>query len=425
MTGSRAWLAAALLAALIGGTLWIGGYTPTGTLWIELSSSGLAICLGLLVLLRGSLPGTLSWLPTTAFAIYLFLNLLRVWSGMTQQWYLSFSALLLLCSYFFLFLVSSVAGSDYDASHFFRLVLSVYGPLLAVFSLVQVALTNGKIYWIYSPPQAPQLAFGPYVNRDHYAAVIELLFPFAATVALAHKLQTKIRSFAIVGCAAMLASMIASRSRAGALILFIEVLAVLWTSQLARSAKWKLLTVVVACFALLISMDAWHASESLINRFIYMQTSNGASYSRVAIAKDSFRMLRSKPWIGIGLGTFRHEFPRFKTLPGSLAVTHAHNDYLEIICEGGILGALPWFIFLVCVVGSCWRGARQLRPDCLPYAIAIACFLLHSLVDFNLFVPGNAALFYALCGMLLAAEKAPRPATFFTRRVNPYAEQLT
>ena len=125
-------------------------------------------------------------------------------------------------------------------------------------------------------------------------------------------------------------------------------------------------------------------------------------------------MIRSRPLLGFGLGTFRRVYPEFQSFPGTLAVTHAHNDYLESIAESGLLGALPWFLFICAVLHRSLRSRLRSIPQ-MACMVALPAFLLHSLVDFNLYVPANAALFYSICGLAVARADSPARVTQLLR----------
>ena len=139
---------------------------------------------------------------------------------------------------------------------------------------------------------------------------------------------------------------------------------------------------------------------------IHLQGFSDSLTVRVNYWKAGFGMLKDYPVLGSGLGTFGTIYAKYK-LPQGEEVQLAHNNYLQVWTEMGILGIVSflwlWLIFLK----QGWKLIRRLRITGyrLPAAVVIGCyagivaFLIHSLVDFGLYVPGiamNVWLFLAL-----------------------------
>jgi O-antigen ligase len=124
-------------------------------------------------------------------------------------------------------------------------------------------------------------------------------------------------------------------------------------------------------------------------------------------------MFRNKPVLGWGLGTFPVVYPQFRTFYSNFFVNFAHNDYLQLLVETGLLGFATMIWFLVTLylralkkIGN-WPGETggAMTLACL---LGVSGILVHSAVDFNLQIPANAALFYVLCS-LAAAEPLAKP----------------
>lgn len=136
--------------------------------------------------------------------------------------------------------------------------------------------------------------------------------------------------------------------------------------------------------------------------------------SRSAVWRDTLAIFKDFPYFGTGLGTFSHIFPVYKTVPITGFFTHAENDYLQLASETGIIGVLLGFLFLV---GLFWLGLRTLAKinDGLLAGVLIgslgACvaILLHSMVDFNLYIPANALLFTLMVSLIVCIARAEVP----------------
>jgi O-antigen ligase len=124
---------------------------------------------------------------------------------------------------------------------------------------------------------------------------------------------------------------------------------------------------------------------------------------RAQIWRDTTRMFYAYPWFGCGWGAYQWTFLRFKTVAPMNTVDYAHNDYLQILVEAGVFVFLAGMIFVLRVLYRVLRApAWSYSPDERYFAIAcagsISAILLHSFVDFNLYVPANAIVFSWVLG---------------------------
>ena len=117
------------------------------------------------------------------------------------------------------------------------------------------------------------------------------------------------------------------------------------------------------------------------------------------------------PIVGTGIGSLVAVYPRYETLYDGKIVDHVHNDYVELLAETGILGAVCGLAFLwilfsqarKCYVAEQGHFSRAIHAA----AIAAVCgLLLHSFVDFNLHIPSNALLFLLIAHL---ATTTPLP----------------
>lgn len=281
------------------------------------------------------------------------------------------------------------------------LSLAVLGFALALFGSVQEFTSDGKLYWIRTP-QNPAGTFGPYVNRNHYAGVMEMLFPFALIGALKPNVENSKRIVLGFASLLMIATVFLCGSRGGFISVALQMmfLAVLlfW-----RSRHTGLVLTLTLAFVLAGAFGTWLGSDLLIGRLGELKNGNG--FSRLQVAKDSVQMLEQRPWTGWGLGNFPIVYPEFRTFATDLYVNEAHNDFIQLLVETGILGFAAGLALLVIVFR---RGFRQLRhADYRTWrTAAVAASLggvvgitVHSLFDFNLQIPANALIFYVLCAV--------------------------
>src|SRR5579883_1105725 len=161
-----------------------------------------------------------------------------------------------------------------------------------------------------------------------------------------------------------------------------------------------------------LSLVYWLGAGQILQRFSAMHSLEITAGKRASMRRDTFRIFLDHPVVGTGLGTLQIVFPRYETNYDGRVVNHAHNDYLEALAETGFLGAVSCAWFLFALFRGYLRRSRDSAsasfPAALNFAGILSCagFLIHSLVDFNLHIPANAALFF-LMATLATAEILP------------------
>jgi O-antigen ligase len=160
----------------------------------------------------------------------------------------------------------------------------------------------------------------------------------------------------------------------------------------------------------------WLGGKELTSRVSSIATETHTELSggmRLSIDRDALRMFRNRPLLGWGLGTFPTVYPRFRSFYTNFFVNQAHNDYLQLLSEMGLLGFGTMVWFLVVLYRHAVRKIGNWMLD-VSGAVTLACILgitgilVHSLLDFNLQVPANAALFYVLCTIAAAPRLLQR-----------------
>jgi O-antigen ligase len=313
------------------------------------------------------------------------------------------------------FVVARQRLSDPEAAAVYRWAIFGLVTALGVFALIQSQTWNGKLYWV-RPMTVDKQAFGPYVNPTNLAGVMELTAPWMAGYALSRyrrygRAALRHGRFVapMLGVAVALVATIGSASKAGvgllACGLFVLVLCVIsgWRARLA----WALAAVAIVAASVLPL-----AQTRLGERFVEYTTrlhGDEIGEGRVSMARAAWEMALDFPVTGVGFGAFREVFPRYMP-PGSTRwFNEAHNDYLEVLTDGGLVAAalVSWL-----AVAYALRAGRRLRPDGrrlspsrVGMAIGIVALSVHALIDFNHQIPANALLFVTVCAMLLPATE--------------------
>jgi O-antigen ligase len=294
-----------------------------------------------------------------------------------------------------------------------RWTLVIYTFLLALFAIFQFFSSEGLIYWTV---KSPGWTFGPYVNHNHYAGLMEMLIPLSVVSAL--PALRKQSSAAVAGCLVLIpiASLLLSASRGGFISLLVEVLLaavlVFWFGP--RHARK--LTALAGGAALVAAglLFFWMAPRHITERLATMADSTHRPevelHERWVAARDALGIVRDHPWMGAGLGSFETVFPRYQSFATDFLWDHAHNDYAEALAETGVAGGAAILSALILFFWLAFRNLRErLRYPAgwMQFGAALGCcgFLVHSFADFNFHIPANAAWF-AVCAAIATSGGA-------------------
>jgi O-antigen ligase len=139
--------------------------------------------------------------------------------------------------------------------------------------------------------------------------------------------------------------------------------------------------------------------NELIARFgEFAATDELSGDTRIQIWTETERLIAAFPLFGCGLGGFQSAFFRYKQMAPQHTVDFAHNDYLQLLAELGVVGFALLAVLVLAALWAAVRAALRSGPPAvsalgLAATGALTAILLHSLVDFNLYVPANALLF--------------------------------
>jgi O-antigen ligase len=319
-------------------------------------------------------------------------------------------------SYGIVLLIAAECVRAEDARKLFALVMTVFGATYAFFALAQDLTSNSKLFWLRSA-RFHGAIYGSYVNRDHYAGLMEMLVPIPLAISMSHLSRGGKR--VLVGfCAVLMATTIFLSGSRGGMITFVLEMVLLAALILGKRRGPRVLLGYAAICIFILALISFSSRGQVMARI--GDLSPGI---RPQITKDSLRMFLKRPILGWGLGTFPTVYPRYRSFYTNLFVNEAHNDYAQLLAEMGLLG----FTLAVCfLAGMYHRGLSASRrwqnhwDGTVSLGALIGCtgILLHSFVDFNLQIPANAAMFYVLCAL---AASEPVAETFLAKQTRARA----
>jgi O-antigen ligase len=387
-----------LLALLMAAVLSFGAVQAWGVFGLRIGAVLLFILWTARQLVSGELRLPSAFPPLILFGLWIAAQwalAITVYRYPTGQEWLTYVAYLLL-----MLPAATIAANPYRL-HRFLTVLAIFGALLAIFSMIQDVSGTKAIYWAAQPSSIAAQIYGPFVNRNHYAGLMELLTPLPFLLCLSQRPERRLPL--LVAGMLMALSVFLCRSRGGMAALGAElVLIAVFLSRIRHRAKsFAAIGVIVAVLAALI---VWVGSDPVVHRLTDMRDA-----SRLSIYKDTLRMWWSRPMVGYGSGTFDLVYPTYQSFVTDSFINHAHNDYLELLSETGLIGMglIVWFLVNV------YRNAgQQLRPGLrspgsaalIAVLAGITGLLVHSLVDFNFHIPSNAAMFLVFCAIAATAS---------------------
>ena len=302
------------------------------------------------------------------------------------------------------------------------------GCFLVVFAIVQKMAWNGRIFWIYPVDESLRNGlriWGPYISYDNFAGYMEMAIPLGMGLLLYRAprvtalpeapLSLKIARFMasenltpyallFLLVLMMAAALLASFSRGGILAFVFSSLFFAAITCRRRSLKQKtwLLALLAAVIFAAVVLASW---DRLEKRFADLEQDH---VSRLGVWTDSIGIVRDYPVLGTGLGTFKNAYMRYQTTMPRLLFDHAHNDYVEMLTDTGVVGFLLGAGMALVFFRNTfrrWRQKRSMFGKCIG-AGGLASFVaiaLHSFTDFNLHIPANALLFAVISAITYAA----------------------
>ena len=396
-----------LVVLLMSGPLAFGAVEPWSVALLEVTS---ALLFGLWIFRqwRGRkliLPAIRLVWPQLAFVA---LILFQLGFSTTAYWYATYSGLVLVIVYFFISILASHSFRTERRLSQAAIVFSTYGFLVAVFGIIQSVTSNGKIYWLRTLEEA-SVPFGPYVNHNHYAGLMEMLAPIPMAVAFTPAFPRPQRVMAGFAAIVMGGSIFVSLSRGGMIAFLVEVIFLWLALHGVRGGRRSMLS-LAALLAITASFLIWFNGSQVLTRI----TSTPAEWKsdrtggRWATVKDGWAMFKRKPVTGFGLDVFPIVYPQFRSYYTNDFVNQAHNDHVQLLVETGIVGygMMLWF------VAQLYRsGFGKIRDGTLTWARVMTAaalagctgMLVHAFSDFNFHIPANAAMFWAFSAMASAA----------------------
>jgi O-antigen ligase len=265
---------------------------------------------------------------------------------------------------------------------------------------------------------------GTFINRNYFAGYLLMVIPLSVGFLFFREANQRIsfhgwrhRLASLDGKALLLGfgvilmilGLFFSASRMGiiSLLLSFSLSSLLFASH-ARGHKFAKTTVLI--FSLAMLWAAWIGLDAVISRFF---TTSEDFKMRSLFWVNTSQIIKDFPLFGSGLGTFAQIFPTYRSFPIRGFVTHAENDFLQLVSDTGLVGTgILFALFLILFIKAISKihslpSGEPGRYIAIGALVGILALMFHSLVERNVQVPANAFLFTFLWALVLKITQQP------------------
>ncbi len=261
------------------------------------------------------------------------------------------------------------------------------------------------------PLLKPNQGYGQFLNKNHFAYLMEMAFGLGVGMILGRGVRRDRVLLYVALLFPIWIALVFSNSRGGIVAMLTQIIVAALSLFKQRTVLKAALTAVLAGGVLLGTL--WIGGDRLATNieaagtdFAGDTTRDGAS--RNEIWRATLKMFAAHPIAGVGFGGYWIGITAYHDASGSLTPQEAHNEYLEVLSSGGLLGLAigVWFVVVV------FRKAQEnLQHDHgfvqairFGAVLALVGVLVHSLVDFGLHLTSNALIFIVLIILATASR---------------------
>jgi O-antigen ligase len=314
--------------------------------------------------------------------------------------------------------------------------ITIFGFGLALLGLIQHFTSPTTIYWIRELPNSTP--FGPFVNRHHFAGYMELALALPLGLLFCGAIERDKLLLYLFAVAIMGIALIMTNSRGGIISFVAEVCFLAAVSGIGRKrqetttaadesiksgrARGALVRVGLALMLMLALFAGvvLLGGESVLSRFVGTVNTEDPTTGRAHFWSMTLKIIHDHPLVGAGLGAFSLAYTRYDTRNGLFRLEQAHNDYLQVLADAGVVGAILGLFFIVALFRMGFQRREtedRFRRGVVTGALA-GCFavLVHSFFDFTLHTTSNALLFLVLAALATLNGRVEQATTGGRRR---------
>jgi O-antigen ligase len=296
--------------------------------------------------------------------------------------------------------------------------VSVLGLGLTVLVAVQRTTSPKLLYWKWQPLSAGATPYGPFVNRNGLAVWLAMVAPLTIGYLIARRRSDPRTGRGLVAAIAeidattlllggsaclMMGGLFGSLSRSGIFAAAVAVSTFVVLAQ-ARVTGRRAAAGAAASVAAVIAVAAMYANVGALAMRLQETTELG-EWGRRVIWHDTIAMIRAFPVTGVGAGAFKRGMLVYQHASRQFFFNHAHNEYLQVLAEGGLLLAIP--AALAAVVAAAAMIARLRADHTAVFWIrtgaisALVAAAVQSIFDTSLRTPADGVLFAVIAAIAL------------------------
>ena len=323
---------------------------------------------------------------------------IKVWNAISADPFQTrFFALQMLALTAWLALLYRYASSEHRMRVLVYTIIAI-AVVSAIFGILRQATQHQTGFVL--PLLRQGQGYGQFVNKNHFAYLMEMAFGLGLGMAVARgvKKERLLIYFALL--LPIWTALVLSNSRGGILAMLVQIVsAALLLSWRSLSALRVVLLVVLVAGVLFGTL--WVGGDRLASNFgnatRELNPDEAAGVSRNEIWRATLKMFAAHPIAGVGLGGYWIGITAYHDASGLMTPQEAHNDYLELLSSGGVIGFAIGVWFVVLVIREARRNfsleSSHLRLGAILGIIGVGA---HSLVDFGLHILINAIVFLVL-----------------------------
>jgi O-antigen ligase len=281
--------------------------------------------------------------------------------------------------------------------------ITIFGFVYAFFAIIQNLLDPGRIYGVYERPFVQP--FGSFVNKHNFAAFIEMCIALPLGLLFSGAIKKDKRLLFLTAIGLMGVALVMSGSRGGLVALLAEIVFVIFISRRTQTKEQLVLKIALAAVlvATIVGGTILIGGDSTLTRIAETAVSKDPTSSRTQIWATTWEIIKQNPVFGAGWGALGAAYTQFDPLNGRDRVEQAHNDYLQLLADAGIIGLIIGAFFVFALAREGWR--RLESKDDFRRGVAVGalagCFaiLVHSVFDFVLHIPAVSLLFLVMTAL--------------------------
>lgn len=361
---------------------------------------------------------TLAFLQTLSLEARTEANL-QVWNAISADPYQTrFFTLQMLALTAFLALLYRYANTERRIRVLVFTVLAI-AVASAVFGILRQSTQQQTGFLL--PLLKQNQGYGQFVNKNHFAYLMEMAFGLGLGIILGGGVK---RDRLMVYAALLLpvwTALVLANSRGGVLAMIAQIVVAVFLLTSVQKVRQSFALRAALLIVLVIGVvlgTIWVGGDRLATNFENASSELASDTSRQGVSRNeiwraTLKMFAAHPILGVGLGGYWIGITAYHDASGLMTPQEAHNDYLELLSSGGVIGFALGVWFVVAVA----RRARQnligdvgyMRAVRFGAILGIAGVAAHSLVDFGLHIIVNAVVFMMLI-MVATTEFSPAKA---------------